>query len=277
MKRFEVTEVGHPALPAVDIDDDADIIIGSAAAARIRIPGPHAEHVRIAGDRWHALAPLAIAGKSHKRGTSGLIPADGLTLELGAYRVRVSPAPAGIAPSGPQRTESLARELVRSLLGADAAPSLTITRGPSNGARRELAPPESRLVIGRGDAAHWIILDEDLSREHAEIRRGWDGVFVRDLESKNGTFIDNAPVDTTATGSLLYDGATLTLGNLAMLFRDPAERHLKGEPISPLITPSPRPPLPAADDSPGPSPWPFIIAAAIAGLALAGIAWVMMT
>jgi hypothetical protein len=273
VKRFEVTEVGQPALPAVDIDDDADILIGSAASARIRIPGPHAEHVRIAGDRWHALAPLAIDGKLHKRGASGLIPADGLTLELGAYRVRVSPAPAGIAPSGPQRTESLARELVRSLLGADAAPSLTVTRGPSTGARRELAPPESRLVIGRGDAAHWIILDEDLSREHAEIRRGWDGVFVRDLDSKNGTFIDNAPTD--ADGSLLYDGATITLGNLAMLFRDPAERHLKGEPISPAVAAAPPPP--PADDTPGPSPWPFVIAAAIAGLALVGIAWVMMT
>jgi len=276
MKRFEVTEVGQPALPAVDIDDgDGDIVIGSAAGARIRIPGPHAEHVRISGDRWHALAPLVIDGVTHKRGASGTIPADGLVLELGAYRVRISPAPVGIAPSGPQRTESLARELIRSLLGADAAPSLTITRGPSNGARRELAPPESRLVIGRGDDAHWIILDEDLSREHAEVRRGWDGVFVRDLDSKNGTFIDNAPVDADGS-SLLYDGATITLGNLAILFRDPAERHLKGEPITPVIS-SPRAPAAAADDTPGPSPWPFIIAAAIAGLALVGIAWIMMT
>ena len=102
--RFEVTELGQPALPSVDIDDD-DIVIGSAATARIRIPGPHAEHVRISGDRWHAVAELAIAGARQRAGSSGTIPADGVTFELGAYTVRVSPAPAGAAASAPQRTE----------------------------------------------------------------------------------------------------------------------------------------------------------------------------
>jgi len=272
MKRFEVTEIGHPPLPALDIDDDDDIVIGSAATARIRIPVPHAEHVRIAGERWQALAELSVDGKPQKKGASGQIPVDGVVLALGAYEVRVAPAPVGVLPSGPQRTESLARELVRSLLGADAAPSLTITRGPSNGARRDLAPPESRLVIGRGDGADWVILDEDLSREHAEVRRAWDGVTVRDLESKNGTRIDGALVE--ADGSPLYDGAVLALGNVAMQFRDPAERHLKGEPLS-ADTPAPRPPK--IDDTPGPSPWPYVVAAAIAGLALVGLAWVVMS
>jgi len=275
MKRFEVTELGQPALPPVDIAaDDGDIVIGSAATARIRIPGPHAEHVRITGDRWHALAELAIAGARQRAGTTGVIPADGVTFELGAYTVRVTAAPAGIAPSAPQRTESLARELVRKLLGADAAPSFTITRGPTKDTqlRRDLAPPESRLVIGRGDDADWIILDEDLSRLHAEVRRGWDGVFVRDLDSKNGTFIDGAPVE--RDGSVLYDGAVVSMGNMRFEFRDPAERHLKGEPISPQLN-EPRP-VPK-DDGPGPSPWPFVMAAAIVGLALAGMAWVLMT
>src|SRR5262245_4096906 len=182
MKRFEVTELGQAPLPSVDVDDD-DIVIGSAPTARIRIPGPHAEHVRISGDRWLALAELAIAGARQRAGSAGTIPTDGVTFELGAYTVRVMPAPAGIAPSAPQRTESLARELVRKLLGADAAPSLTITRGPTKDTqiRRDLAPPESKLVIGRGDDADWSILDEDLSRLHAEVRRGWAGVFIRDL------------------------------------------------------------------------------------------------
>lgn len=273
MKRFEVTELGQAPLPPIDLDD-TDLVIGSAAGARVRIPGPHAEHVRVSADRWHALAELTIAGARQRAGTSGTIPADGVTFELGAYTVRVTPLAAGVAPSAPQRTESLARELVRKLLGADAAPSLTITRGPTKDTaiRRDLAPPESRLVIGRGDDADWIILDEDLSRLHAEIRRGWDGVFIRDLDSKNGTFIDGAPVE--RDGSLLYDGAVISIGNMKIEFRDPAERHLKGEPISPDL-PAPRPP--PKDDGPGPSPWPFIVAAAIVGLSLAGIAWIVMT
>jgi len=35
--RFEVSEVGQEALPAVDIGDAA-VVIGSAASARIRLP-----------------------------------------------------------------------------------------------------------------------------------------------------------------------------------------------------------------------------------------------
>src|SRR6185437_1861680 len=91
------------------------------------------------------------------------------------HRVRVAPAPEG-ASATPQRTESLARELVRSLLGANAAPSLEVERGEHAGAKRSLAPPESVLVIGRGDVAGWAIPDGDLSKAHAEVRRGWDGV-----------------------------------------------------------------------------------------------------
>lgn len=280
MKRFEVTEVGQPPLPALDIADDAgDVLIGSSATAHIRIPVPHLEHVRISAGRWHALADLTVDGKLHRKGASGPLSTTAgsdTLLVLGAYRVRISPAPVGAAASAPRRTESLARELVRALLGADAAPSLTITRGPSHGSRRDLAPPESRFIIGRGDGADWVILDEDLSREHAEIRRGWDGISIRDLDSKNGTRVDGALVD--GDGSMLYDGAVLTLGNLAITFRDPAERHLKGESLSPDTRPSP--PSPGAtpdDDAAGPSPWPFVIAAAIAGLALVGLAWVIMS
>jgi predicted component of type VI protein secretion system len=142
--------------------------------------------------------------------------------------VRVEPSPGGTAASPPQRTESLARELVRSLLGAGAAPTLEIERGPAAGATRALPPPESALVIGRGDDAGWVLLDEDLSRTHAEVRRGWDGVTIRDLGSKNGTIVDGAMVD--GAGVMLRDGARIELGNVVLRFRDPAERHLRGEP-----------------------------------------------
>lgn len=114
---------------------------------------------------------------------------------------------------------------MRGLLGAGAAPTLQIERGPSGGATRAL-PPEAALVIGRGDEAGWVILDEDLSRTHAEIRRGWDGVSVRDLGSKNGTRVEGAVVG--PAGVELHDGARIELRNVELVFRDPAERHLRG-------------------------------------------------
>ncbi|MBA3396935.1 MAG: FHA domain-containing protein, partial [Deltaproteobacteria bacterium] len=206
----------------------------------------------------------------------------GIVIELGAYRVAIAPAPAGVTASPPQRTESLARELVRSLLGDGAAPSLEVERGPIVGAKRALPPPgergEATMVIGRGDEADWVIADEDLSRAHVEIRRGWDGVTLRDLGSKNGTLVDGVRVGQVVGPIRLGDGARIELGAVVLVFADPAERHLRGEPATggrptvttaTPVTTTPRPPLVR------PSPWPFVIAAAIAALAVVGLAWTL--
>jgi hypothetical protein len=239
--RVELGEEGQPPLPAIDLDD-AVVTIGSGPTARIRLPASAARdvHARIEGGAWTC------------DGASGAI-GDGHTFAIGAYRVRVSPSPAGVPVTPPQRTESLARELVRSLLGTDGAPTLTIERGPHAGAKRNLAPPESVLVIGRGDEASWPILDDDLSRTHAEVRRGWDGVTLRDLGSKNGTRLDGKKVATAA----LRTGQLIELGKLAIRYRDPVEQ------------PAPAPPAGLA-----PSFW---IATLICALALAGLVWVLAT
>jgi hypothetical protein len=201
--------------------------------------------------------------------------------ELATYRVRVEPSPPGAAPSPPQRTESLARELVRGLLGAGAAPTLQIERGPAGGAIRALPPPEASLVIGRGDEAGWVILDEDLSRAHAEVRRGWDGVSIRDLGSKNGTRVDGARVG--PAGAPLRDGARIELGKVQLVFRDPAERLLRGagavagsEPLlsAPAPTPAPRAPN-APSPAAAPGRWIAVGALALAAVAVAGLIWIL--
>jgi len=248
--RIEVREEGQPALPAVDIDDTS-FVIGSAPHARIRLPAGQvlAEHVRITGTHWRT---------AEREGDIG----DGVTLELGTYRVRVAPAPAGAVPAPPQRTESLARELMRGLLGDGSAPALELVRGPGAPSRRTLPPPESTLVIGRGDEAGWIILDDDLSRVHAEIRRGWDGTRIVDRGSKNGTKLDG----TRITDAPLHDGATIELGNIVFRFHDPADRRLRPPtaPAAPALAPAHRT-----------SKASFYAALAIGLAALAGLAWVL--
>jgi hypothetical protein len=218
--RIVINEIGEPALPPLDLE--SEFAIGSAATAKVRLPAEVAlgEHVRVDAAGWRAIGEVRVAGQPATGGAIG----DGVVLELGRYRVAIAPAPAGAIAASPQRTASLARELVRSLLGADSAPQLTVERGPIAGASRALAPPESTLVIGRGDEAGWVIADDDLSRTHTEIRRGWDGARISDLGSKNGTKLDGARV----TDAELHDGSLIELGNLALRFRDPAERHLRG-------------------------------------------------
>jgi hypothetical protein len=268
--RFEVSEQALGTLPAIDIADRR-IIIGSAPSARIRLPPEAArpEHVEIDGQGWTLLAEARIGGMVRAPGDSGAV-GHGMTIELGRYRVRISATPAGATPSPQRRTESLARELVRGLLGDGAAPSLEIERGPGAGTRRVLPPPEAHLVIGRGDEATWVILDEDLSRTHAEIRRGWDGTTVADLGSKNGTRVDGVKITTDPVE--LCDGAALALGNVVLRFRDPAERHLRGE-----IGEAPRRPRPAAPPPRPPSLWPFVAFTTIAVLAVLAALWILVS
>lgn len=273
MLRFEISEHDRGALPVVDLGDDV-VIIGSGANARIRLPADAvlAEHLRIEGQTWTLLAESKLGGMMRAAGDSGSI-GHGLSIEIGPYRVRIGPSPAGTSATPAQRTESLARELVRSLLGEGAAPSFTVERGPTVGATRALPPPEATLVIGRGDEATWVILDEDLSRAHVEIRRGWDGVFAADLDSKNGTRVDGARIGSEAV--LLSDGASLALGRVILRFRDPAERHLRGESLD---TPARRRRLTASGRVPGaPRPWTLIAYAIVIAIALAALLWVLTT
>lgn len=260
--RVEVSELGQPALPAIDVA--GNVVIGSGATAQIRLPARAARSamVRIEDGTWTALGEVTVDGAARKEGETGAI-ADGATFESGGYSVRVAPAPEGAPPSPPQRTESLARELVRGMLGG-ASPMLVIERGPNTGAKRNVPPSDVAMIIGRGDEATWPIADEDLSRAHAEIRRAWDGTVLRDLGSKNGTRVDGAPVRESI---VLHDGALIELGNVALRYEDPAERALRATPA-----PGPRevPATPRAHDHTA-----FVVAVAIAAIAVAGLVWIL--
>jgi len=192
---------------------------------------------------------------------------------IGGVRMRVEPT----GSVSPQRTESLARELIRGLMGTNAAPTIEVVRGPGAGSKRDLPPPEATWIIGRGDEATWVLLDEDLSREHVELVRGWDGVTIRDLGSKNGTRVDGVKI---AEPTMLRDGAKIELGNCELVFRDPAERHLHGE----LMASAPaavQPDLPTAPtvivEAPGTksSRMTFGIAAVTCAVAMIALVWVL--
>ncbi len=285
MKRYQVTERGQPALPPLDLD--GDVVIGSGGGARLRLPGAAAEeaHVRIAGDSWVAIAEVGLVADGAVRrcapGEGGPID-DGIELELGNYRVRIEPAPSDAVAASPVRTASLARELVRNLLGGAAAPVVELVKGPGAPSRRDLPAPGSRpTIVGRGDGATWRILDGDLSREHVELVRDWDGVSIRDLGSKNGTRVDGVLVD---GATLLSDGARIEAGNIELVFRDPAEQHLRGDAVTPearskpaLPRPRPRPPEPTLEVPGSPFGAVRMVAAAIAVLAVVGLIWIALS
>ena len=70
------------------------------------------------------------------------------------------------------------------------------------------------IVLGRGDDCDITVLDQSVSRRHARFDLDVDGYVVTDLESTNGTFVNDTPAKNTP----LTDGDYLRVGNCLYRF-----------------------------------------------------------
>jgi two-component system cell cycle response regulator len=84
--------------------------------------------------------------------------------------------------------------------------------GPGMGTRYTLA--ETPIVLGRGSDCEIRINDHSVSRKHARIQPGSDGYYAVDLQSTNGTYINDVP----ASMCKLKDGDYLRVGNCIYRF-----------------------------------------------------------
>ncbi len=71
------------------------------------------------------------------------------------------------------------------------------------------------LLIGRGETADIPLLDAAVSREHCWIEPDADAWVLRDLDSANGSFVNDARVDGTIP---LTDGDVIRLGSKVVVF-----------------------------------------------------------
>jgi diguanylate cyclase (GGDEF)-like protein len=84
--------------------------------------------------------------------------------------------------------------------------------GPGMGTRYTLS--DTPVVIGRGTDCEIRIHDHSVSRRHARIQPGADGYYAVDLQSTNGTFVNDAPTSMYK----LKDGDYLRVGNCIYRF-----------------------------------------------------------
>jgi diguanylate cyclase (GGDEF)-like protein len=84
--------------------------------------------------------------------------------------------------------------------------------GPGMGARYSLS--EVPMVLGRGNDCEIKINDHSVSRRHARIQPSADGYYAVDLQSTNGTFVNDVP----ASICKLKDGDYLRVGNCIYRF-----------------------------------------------------------
>ncbi len=216
------------------IEVEATVLLGSGRAADVQVPedGVAPLHLRLVNEGERIVATALAAG----------VLVDGTELEIGVGReiadkaidigaLRLVTAAPRVPDDRPQRTESMARELMRKLMGTTegeyhAQPEFVVEGGPANGQRRAFSRVEDRMILGRGESASWILLDPDLSRNHAAIERHKDAFRIYDMRSKNGTKVNGRPVGIGAPGVVLEDGAIITLGDTRIRFIDPAAAML---------------------------------------------------
>src|SRR5262245_51266761 len=91
-------------------------------------------------------------------------------------------------------------------------PKLIAIAGPLQG--KSFVIPEREGIIGR--ESDWVVLSESsASRRHCVIVITENRIRIRDLGSRNGTFINHIPIQER----MLKEGDVLEIGNSLFLFR----------------------------------------------------------
>jgi len=209
--------------------DQSRITIGRGRGADVRLPhrGVSVRHATIE----HTSRGYTLVDHETTNGTSvqggrvvGGRPKplrEGDRIDLGGFTILFQSNVPIAQSTSRERTSSLARRLARDSFDAvpdDLKPQIVVLNGPTEGTVVPVPEPPARLTIGRDDACDLALRDADLSRVHAEIDVRFDGVWVRDLESKNGVYFAERAID----DRLLDDRDEVRVGSTVLRFEDPA-------------------------------------------------------
>lgn len=109
-----------------------------------------------------------------------------------------------------QKTELIQSPFERDLI----APKLRAIEGPTAG--QEYFVNGLRVTVGRGENSSVMIADIAMSRTHFELIKNSDDSFmIRDMESANGTLLNNAPIREAS----LFHGDRIEVGKTILEFQ----------------------------------------------------------
>lgn len=124
---------------------------------------------------------------------------------------------------------------VLTALDKEMVPSLEVLNGSAEGKKIFLSDEMNEFTVGRDPDCDFLINEYVISRKHAKIIKRWGGIAIRDLESKNGVFVNNRRV----VEEYLHDGDRIALGTIVLLFRNPQEINIAHlEDIKPKVVPA---------------------------------------
>jgi hypothetical protein len=113
--------------------------------------------------------------------------------------------------------------------------------------RRKVELGDAPKTIGRSKICQCRVNDKALSREHMEFRKKADGYWVKDLGSRNATFVNGLKVTAEMQ---LKSGDRITAGRTVILY-DPSPAQSAA--AAPLGASPPKPPAPSGPPAPAPA------------------------
>ncbi len=126
------------------------------------------------------------------------------------------PAAPAVSPAAVRQAANWTRPTEAPAAAGSATPAgLSLEIASPTGEPRSVALTGPLTTIGRGSDCELRLEDTGVSRRHAEIRVGPEGVTVTDLGSTNGTSVNGKAIGSRE----LFDGDRLALGTTTMIFR----------------------------------------------------------
>jgi pSer/pThr/pTyr-binding forkhead associated (FHA) protein len=158
------------------------------------------------------------------------------------------------------------------------APPRVVLRGVSGGYFGKVIALRSKTVIGRGSDCDLVLNEPEMSRRHAVIENTSDGLFLRDLGSANGTFINGTSVRDTILrpgDQLAFDQNRFLIEAPGYLLNAPGDEPMHTGVITSVQRPFAAPPPAGAGAAPAPEQensavdWIIMTAAVVTLVALA--------
>lgn len=209
------------------------ILIGRGAGADVRLPHTSVSTRHATIEQRAGRYVIVDHGSTNGTRVQGarLVPErakplrDGDRIEVGTFVLAWKEGVPVAASANAERTASLARRLLREVLGPSqpVGARLMVIHGPDEGATLEIPAPPAHLVIGRAESCDLALADADASREHVDLVVDLDGVLARDRDSKNGLVINERRVPEKR----LVDRDELQIGATVLVFDDPTESALR--------------------------------------------------
>ena len=115
------------------------------------------------------------------------------------------------------KTSTLSVNVVRRITREVAPPILRLVEGPE--APRDFSLLATEVVIGRSKEADICVDSSDLSRKHVALSLSQGQYTCRDLESRNGVYLNGVKVHS----AVLRDGDNIQLGSIVFLYLEGRE------------------------------------------------------